>query len=94
VDRLRRIRERDGTLSDTTLVVWMNEMGTGNHKLTNTPWVLVGGLGGRLRTGRVLSFPGRPHNGLLLSIAHALGCEDLRSFGTRDYCDGPLHGLA
>jgi hypothetical protein len=94
VDRLRQIPEGDGTVADHTLVVWMNEMGTGGtHALKNTPWVLVGSAGGHFATGRVLSFPGQPHNGLLLSLCHALGRTDTASFGSRAHCDGPLPGL-
>jgi hypothetical protein len=85
VDRLRQIREGDGTLADRTLVVWMNEMGTGNHLLTNTPWTLVGRLGGTLRTDQLISAPRTPHNGLLLGLAHAMGCTDLQSFGAPAY---------
>jgi hypothetical protein len=94
VSRLKAIPEGGGTMADNTLVVWMNEMGTGNHSLKNTPWVLVGSAGGYLKTGKVLSFPGQPHNRLLVNICNAMGLPD-RTFGDPDYgAAGPLPGLA
>ncbi len=93
VSRLSAIPEGNGTMADRTLVVWMNELGTGNHSHKNVPWVLVGNAGGYFQTGRMLQFPGRAHNDLLLSIAHASGLEDVASFGARNHCTGPLPGL-
>ena len=51
LDKLEAIPEGDGTMLDHTLVVWMNEMGTGGtHGLERTPWVLAGNVDGvRLR---------------------------------------------
>jgi hypothetical protein len=58
------------------------------------PWAFVGsGLG--FKTGRMMSAGGKPHNQLLLSIAHAMGLSDLDRFGNPDFCsDGPLTGLS
>ena len=91
VDKLRSVPEGNGTMGDNTLVVWMNEQGTGNHSLKNTPWVIVGGMG-HFKTGRVLQFPGQPHNQLLLNICHAFGVQD-KVFGEPEFCPGPLPGL-
>ncbi len=68
-------------------------MGTGNHSLNNTPWVIAGNLQGHFKTGQVLSFPGESHNRLLLSLVHAFGLED-GSFGDTDYGSSPLGGLS
>jgi hypothetical protein len=85
----------DGSLLDQTTIVWTNELGEGNsHSRNDIPWVLVGG-GLGFTTGRSLSFPGVPHNRLLLTLAHALGHTELVRFGNPDHCgDGPLTGLA
>jgi hypothetical protein len=88
----------DGTLFDNTLIVWTNELGKGNsHTLDNTPFVLIGGAGGRtwgLRGERALDFGGVPHNRLLLWLANQFGVE-AKTFGKPEYCgDGPLTGLA
>lgn len=92
VKRLGEIPEGNGTMADTTLVVWMNEMGTGSsHSLTNTPWVVVGSGGGYFATNRLISVPDASHGPLLLSFAHAFGIMD-ESFGDPDFCSGPLAG--
>jgi hypothetical protein len=91
LDALAGIREGEGTMLDNTLVVWMNEMGTGSHDLTKTPWVLAGNVGGFFRTGRLVRSPG-PHNRLLASIDQAFGATS-GVFGDRDFCPGPLAGL-
>ncbi len=90
--RLRDIPEGNGTMLDNTLVVWMNEMGTGSHGLRNTPWVLAGNVGGHFRTGRVVTAQGQPHNRLLLSLCHAMGLND-DWFGHRDLGREPLPDL-
>ncbi|MCU0656629.1 MAG: DUF1552 domain-containing protein [Polyangiaceae bacterium] len=94
LDKLAAIPEAGGTLLDNTLVVWLNELGTGSdHSHERTPWVLAGNVGGHFRTGQVVSFPGEPHNRLLLSLCHAMGAP-AETFGDPDYCKaGPLTGL-
>lgn len=94
VDQLAAIPEGGGSMLDNTLVVWLNELGTGgDHGHERTPWVIAGNAGRHFETGRVVSFPGEPHNRLLLSLAHAMGVED-DTFGDPDYCkSGPLTGL-
>ncbi|MCC6645114.1 MAG: DUF1552 domain-containing protein [Polyangiaceae bacterium] len=95
LDRLASVREGGGTLLDSTVVVWMNELGTGgDHSHERTPWVLIGGSRQQLSAGRLLTFPGEPHNRLLLSLCHMMGVE-AETFGDPDYCArGPLTGLA
>ncbi len=94
LDRLAAVREGERTLLDSTLVVWLNELGTGgDHSHERLPWVLATGARGPWKTGRLLSFPGQPHNRLLLSLCHAMGV-DVKEFGDPDYCKGgPLTGL-
>jgi hypothetical protein len=80
----------DGTLLDSTLIVWTNELGKGNsHTLRDIPFVLVGkGLG--FRMGRSLKFRREPHNRLLLSLAHGFG-HHITEFGNPDHATaGPL----
>jgi Protein of unknown function (DUF1552) len=91
LDKLAAVPEGNGSMLDNTLVVWMNEMGTGSHSLEKTPWVLAGNLQGTFRTGRLVTSPG-PHNRLLLSLTQAFGLPD-STFGDPDFCPGPLAGL-
>lgn len=79
-----------GTLLDNTQVVWTNELGQGSsHTLENIPFVLVGG-GLGFRGGRFVDVGGKPHNRLLLALAHGFG-HRLKTFGNPDHCgDGQL----
>jgi hypothetical protein len=92
-EQLASHTDPDGTtLLDNTLVVWCNEMGTGNsHSAQNLPFVLIGG-GAGFRMGRHLDFGGRPHNDLLISLMNAYGVDG-EIFGDPRYCNGPLAGL-
>jgi hypothetical protein len=84
-----------GTLFDNTLILWCNELAKGNtHGRAGAPYVLAGGVGGALRTGRFLRYDGQslPHNNLLVSILNAMDVPD-RTFGKPDWCTGPLTGL-
>jgi hypothetical protein len=54
ITMLKSIPEGNGTLFDSTAIVWMNELATGNHKMEPWPVVLAGGLQGSFRTGRYL----------------------------------------
>lgn len=94
IGRMKQIPEGDGTLLDNTVVLWCNELAKGNvHGRADAPYVLAGGAGGALATGRFLRFDGNvPHNNLLLSLIHAFGQDD-SSFGNPDWCTGPLAGL-
>jgi|HubBroStandDraft_1064217.scaffolds.fasta_scaffold64974_2 uncharacterized protein DUF1552 len=96
LDQLAATLESDGsTMLDNTVLLWGNELGVGNtHDYKNIPWMLAGGAGGYLKTGRYLQFPDVPHNNLLVSICNAMGFSDVTSFGIPGVCTGPLAGLA
>lgn len=90
--RLQSVEEGEGTLLDNTLILWCNELGKGNsHTANDIPFVLGGHAGGAIEGGRYLQYD-RPHNDLLLSIAHAFGIMD-SSFGDERYNEGVLPGL-
>jgi Protein of unknown function (DUF1552) len=78
----------EGSMLDHTLIVWTNELGKGNsHTLDNIPLVLIGG-GAGFQMGRALKFDKVAHNRLWLTIAHALGHHDLKTFGKAQLCEG------
>jgi hypothetical protein len=93
--RMSDIREGDGTLLDHSVVMWINEQGNGDkHTYTDIPIVLAGGANGFLRTGRYLRYADKPaHNDLFVSVLHAMGFDEVTSFGLKDICKGPLPGL-
>lgn len=93
MDRLKSVPEGNGTLADNTLVLWMNEFGNGGaHDKTQIPYVLLGSLGGHFKTGQLVSFPGKPHNALLVSLGQAFGLP-LTSFGAPAFNWGALPNI-
>jgi hypothetical protein len=97
IARLKAIPDADGTrVFDNTLILWCNELAKGNtHGRDGAKYVLAGGAAGALRTGRFLDYEGQglPHNNLLVSLLNLMGVPD-QTFGKREWCTGPLAGLA
>ncbi len=89
--RLAAIKEGNGTLLDNTLIVYMSDSAQEHHGSgTEWPMVLVGNLGGRLKTaGRFLQFPDYNKTGhrtianFYLSLLHAVG-DKREKFGESD----------
>lgn len=104
--RLQATPERNGNMLDNTLIIYFSDAGEKHHaSSTQWPYVLVGGLGGRLKTtGRYLQYPGYQQPGhhtianLYMTFAHAAGLK-LDTFGQLDMnldkaCQhGPLDAL-
>ena len=89
----RRLEVDGSTMLDNTLLLWGNELGAGNsHSYKDIPWLLAGGAGGALQMGRYLQFLDRPHNDLLVSVCHAMGLDDVTTFGIPGVCTGALLG--
>jgi hypothetical protein len=82
-----------GTMLDNTVVVWCNELAKGNvHSHAPQPFVLAGGAGGALQTGRYLQYNKVPHNNLLVSLINMMG-GNVTTFGNPAYCTGALQGI-
>ena len=78
-------------LLDSTVVVWVKEMGDGQlHLCTDVPWVIAGSADGFFTSGRYLSLGGTSHSGVLTSICNALGL-DIETFGAGT--TGPVEAL-
>ncbi len=92
---MKKIPEGSGTMLDNTVIVWGNELGVGNrHTRRDVPFVMAGGCGGYFKTGRYLKYPaGTKHNNLLVSLCHAMGLGEQKTFGNPAYCTGPLARL-
>lgn len=91
VEKLASVPEGDGTLLDSTVVVWASECGDPwTHDRRDVAWTLAGRCGGYFRPGRYLRLPGGDaysHNRLLLSLFDAMGApRDV--FGGDVYCEG------
>jgi hypothetical protein len=89
--RFEAIREGNGTMLDNTLIVYMSDAAEEHHGTgMRWPLVLVGNLGGKLRTdGRFLQYPRyntvghRTLNSFYLALLHAVGDRRER-FGDPD----------
>jgi hypothetical protein len=97
---LAKLAEND--LLDSSLVVVGNDMGdSGLHISKNVPYVLAGGAGGALRTGRYIALKSDderetksvPNNRLLVSIAQMFG-QQLDRFGETIDPDDAVGGLS
>jgi hypothetical protein len=93
VDKLDRTPAEGKTLLDRTATLWAHEQSNGaTHQRRDMPFVMAGGLDGVFQTGRVIDFGGKPHSGLLISLANGMGVPTA-SFGDPDFSRGPLAGL-
>jgi hypothetical protein len=89
---LAAIPDGDGTLLDSSLVVWGNEMATGPHGMNDIPVVLLGRAGGRLRdTGRLVDGGAQDYRRLGTSLLHVMGLP-ATGFGEAPNC-GAIAGL-
>jgi hypothetical protein len=80
-ERLAAMPEGQSTVLENSCLMFLSNMWSGSqHDSTKLPVVLVGGLGGALKTGRVLDYTGRPNEqrklcSLYLSLMHHLGAK-------------------
>ena len=75
-----------GMLLDQSVICTGSELDMGAaHNHDDTPFVLIGGANGRLKTGQMVTFASQvPNNQLLTSIAHAMGLQ-VAGFGNATY---------
>lgn len=93
ISGLKAIPDGEGSLFDSTAIVWFTEVAVGNtHTHTNMPYVVAGSLGGSFETGRYLDCGGRYHNDLLVTLMNAMGVPG-STFGTASLCRGPIESL-
>lgn len=89
--KLNRVREGDGTMLDNTVIVYLSDGAEGHHsRCWEWPMVVLGNIGGRLRTGRYLDYPGygqRNHRttaNFFLTLLHLAGQSSRETFGVSD----------
>jgi hypothetical protein len=93
--RLAAMKEGDSTVLDNSCLMFLSNMWSGSkHDSRKLPVLLVGGLGGKLATGRVLDYTGRGDEdrklcSLHLSLMNRMGVKAKR-FGD---ATEPLAGL-
>ncbi len=85
-NRLDKMPEGDGTVLDHSCLMWINNMWSGSkHDSSKVPLILVGGMSGKLKTGRALDFTDKDDDkrklcSLYLSLMDRMGLE-LPEFG-------------
>jgi hypothetical protein len=94
IQSLANTQDMDGnTLLDNTIVLQVSDMADGrSHDGENVPYMLAGGGGGVLTTGRSLTLNGVSHNTILDTVAQAAGV-DVNSADYEQYGDGPISGI-
>lgn len=97
VEKLKSMPEGGGSVFDNTTIIWTSEhAGGGGHGRTNIPFTIFGNMGGTIQTGRYLDFRnngGRANADAFLTIAHAMGFSDVKTFGEAKLSQGVLSGL-
>ena len=94
IESLANTEDMDGnTLLDNTLVLQVSDMADGrSHAGENVPYMLAGGGGGVLTTGRSLTLSSVSHNTILDTVAQAAGVN-VNSADYELYGDGPIGGI-
>src|SRR5262249_38732672 len=95
LERLQQLSDEDGPFLDNPVWLYGSAMGASNqHNPKRVPFFLVGRAGGAIAGGLHLKAPnGTPLADVMLSVLHALGIDDLRSFGDSERAF-PLNGAA
>ena len=91
LEKLKTIKEGEGTLLDHSMILYGSGLGDGNrHSHHDLPVILGGGAGGTIESGRHLKYPtDTPMNNLFLSMLDRMDAE-VESMGDST---GRLEGL-
>ena len=83
LDKLKSIQEGDKNMLEKTLIVYGSPMADGNlHNHRRCPLILLGGANGKLEGNtHIKAADGTPMANALLTVAHALGLEDMKTLG-------------
>ena len=81
--KLDAIQEGERTALDNSVIMFCSSMMTGHHDATQLPVVVLGRGGGKLESGRVLDFSGKPNRKMCSLYLSLLDKFDVRpkSFG-------------
>ena len=88
--KLEKVPEGNGTMLDTTVIIYLSDGAEGHHsRCWEWPMVVIGDMGGALKTGRYVDYPGYGYKGhrttanMYLTLLHLAGAKrDL--FGVAD----------
>jgi hypothetical protein len=83
IQLLKDARDPTGPLLDSSVMLAMSNMRTGNHETNPVPAILAGSLGGYFSTGRSLR-TNIANNGVLVALANGMGVPT-ETFGASQY---------
>ena len=76
LDRLSSYSLGSGTLLDSGVAVWTNDLADKYHSYTNVPYVLAGGANGFLKTGQFIDAGDVTNNKMWNVVGSAVGCRN------------------
>jgi hypothetical protein len=82
-NQMDKVQEGERTLLDNSMLLFCSSMMTGNHNNDQLPVILLGRGGGRIKSGRVLDYTGKPNRkmcSLYLALMEKAGVH-LPAFG-------------
>jgi hypothetical protein len=81
--QLKETPDGEGTMLDNSVVIYGSPMGNPNqHNHKRVPFVVAGHAGGAIKGGtHIKASDATPLSNVMLSLLHAIGHDDLRSFG-------------
>jgi hypothetical protein len=84
--KLNAIQEGERTALDNSMIVLCSSMLTGQHNASQLPVVILGRAGGKLQTGRVLDYAGKPERQFCRLLLSLMDKFDIRidRFGDAD----------
>jgi hypothetical protein len=90
IKKLEKVPEGNGTMLDNTVIVYLSDGAEGHHsRCWEWPMVVIGDLGGRLKAGRYVDYPGygrkahRTTANMYLTLLHLAG-DKRDTFGMSD----------
>lgn len=101
MQKLENIPEGDGTMLDNTLIIYLSDAAEGHHsRCWEWPMVMIGNMGGKLKTGRYIDYPSygakghRTINNMYTTLLQLAG-SDVEFFGQVDsnLKDIETHGI-
>jgi len=88
--KLEKVKEGDGTMLDNTVIVYLSDGAESHHsRCWEWPMVVIGNLGGKLKTGRYVDYPGygrknhRTTANMYVTLLQLAGSQR-DSFGVKD----------
>ena len=76
LDRLSSYTIGSGTLLDSGVAVWTNDLADKGHSTTNVPYVLAGSANGFLKTGQFIDAGNVTNNKMWNVVGSAVGCRN------------------